>query len=226
MIAGGRLLAGDGKQVAVFPALAMNTTQGAGGYYSHLCSFASDNAAPVGQKKIYAPCDMKLVSKDMSWANGYTVIFQTVEPVYTAAFGLSHFTLVLTHADDISWLVIGKVYKQGQHIYDEGNSGNVTGTHVHMNVAKGHQTGLINTPCPNSQFPIWQLPEGVYVDEIFYDNLTQIINVNVNDASLQGWRNYKFKTFEGGTTPDPDPDPSGDSDILTHMMCKTLPNFF
>lgn len=219
MIAGGKLLTSDKQhQVAVFPSLVINTTQGAGGSYSHSCSYASDNAAPVGKKRIYAPCDMKLVRKDTDVVNGNACYFQTVDEVMTP-YGLTHFTVLMIHSNDVSWLEVGKTYNQGAYIYDEGNYGNVTGVHVHYNVALGHQSTLIELPCGE-----YELPNSTYIDDIFFKNLTTVLNENAFPAATQGWRPYLFKTYENGYDPGPSPTPDADTDILVAMIVKALPD--
>lgn len=226
MIAGGKLLTSDKQhQVAVFPSLVINTTQGAGGSYSHSCSYASDNAAPVGKKRIYAPCDMKLVRKVTDFANGNALYYQTVKPVQTALNGITHFTLLCIHDNDVSMFEVGKTYLQGQHIYDEGDYGNVTGVHVHYNVALGHVDFMIQKPCGD-----WELPNSVYIDNIFFKNMTEVLNESAPTQAAQGWRPYEFWEYEDGYEPPidppdpPDPEENKATDILTAMIVKALPH--
>lgn len=217
MVEGGKLLTDDGVEVSIFPSLVMNTTQGAGGYYSHSCSYASDNASPFSDKlKIYAPCEMKLVRK--AGDAGNTVYFHTTKPALTPFFGEQDFTLLMIHCNDISFLQEGKVYQQGDLIYEEGIAGNVTGRHVHYNVGLGHQNFMIQKPCGD-----WELPDSEYIDNIFYKNLTEIVNENASSSEAQGWRNYDFKEFEGGYVP---PDIKVNDDILVSMLVRALPSFF
>lgn len=223
MTKGGGLLAPDGKQIAVFPPEVMLITQNAGGEPTHECVFSTDNASNNTNKRtIYAPCDMVLVNKVSDWEQGNSCFFQTVDEVYTARYGLSHFSMTLVHANDISFLTQGKVYKQGEKIYTEGDSGFSMGIHVHIDVSLGHESYYIQRPCGR-----WEMPNAVYIDNIFFNNLTEIVRDNAVGVSV-GWRLYEWLEYEGGTTPNPDPDPESDDDdeILTAMLVRCIPNFF
>lgn len=219
MIPSGKLVASDGKQVAVFPSQDLNITQGTNTSYSHKGTKNTDNASRSGRKKLYAPCDLIVYNNASS--GGYGIVyFHTVEPVYTSRYGLTHFTMVLMHDNNAQRWTQGKIYRQGEHIYDEGDadpSGMTTGVHVHYEVATGHQTSRVRKD-GNSNF---EIRNSVYLDDIFYINMTDVLSENPPNNQFRGDHTYEWLIYDGGITPKPD----GESDILTLMLSKALPDF-
>ena len=221
MIASGTLIADDGNQVAVFPSQDLRLTQGTNTSYSHTNTKNTDNASLTGRKKLYAPCDMKIYSNQGSGGYGI-IIYHSINPVHTAGHGLTHITLVLMHDNNAQvWGGKGSVYPQGSHFYNEGDkdaSGLTTGVHVHYEVALGHQTVRSKGTGSNDNF---EISNSVYLDDVFYINMTDVITPDAPD----GDHRYSWKTFEGGISPDPvDPDKK-QSDILTLMITRALPDF-
>ena len=89
MVAGQRLIAQDGYEVALFPLPYMNISQDEGGSYSHQGTYnidflGWDSNGRVYQAPVYAPCTMKVMYTGLSYAGGNTVGFQSVNPVHLA----------------------------------------------------------------------------------------------------------------------------------------------
>lgn len=225
MIPNGKLVAGDGKQIAVFPSTELNITQGTNTNYSHRCTKNTDNAVRSGaSRNIYAPVDMKCVANHSSAGYG-VVIYHTIEEVYTARYGLTHFTLVMMHDNNASRWEVGKIYRQGEHIYTEGDadpSGLTTGIHVHYEVALGHTTTRTRS-CENGYLHI--TPNQVYLDDIFFKNMTVFVKENAT-GQFTGDHVFNFLEWKGSVDPDPDPTPpskTGD-DMLVAMLVRAYPN--
>lgn len=197
-----KFLSDDNNQVAIFPSQDLNITQGANAPYSHLGTKNTDNASAYGRKRLYAPCDMKVVSSSLG---GYgVVIYHTIEPVYTARHGLTHFTMVLMHDDNSSRWTEGSVIRQGDHIYDEGTadpSGLTTGVHVHYELSLGHKTERIITMAGGR----YHIKDPVYIDDIFFIDYTNIVKTNAV-GSDKGEKTFIWKLWYGGgggVIPDP-----------------------
>lgn len=187
-------------QVALYPSINLNITQNPYGSYSHAGTKNWDQSVHA-TPQLYAPVDMKLVTKG---ADGLC-IYHTVEEVITP-LGMTHFSLWMHHDNNAHMWQLNKVYRQGEHFYTEGTAGNVTGSHVHMNVALGHQFSLIQVNGNGT------LPNSVHGDEIFFVNYTNIINANAS-----GTQQYYFNwlEYEDGYTQPPFK-PQGDD--LHHLI--------
>lgn len=190
----------DGVQVALYPSINMNVTQNPYETFSHNNVKAMDqswHATP----KLYAPVDMVCAAK---FANQGQVYYHTIDPVMTPS-GLKHFTLFLQHDNNWNSWQVGKIYRQGEHIYTEGTEGYVTGSHVHIQVAEGHTTTRI------------PLAEGgnALKNEMFLDELVFVNHTNIINANSPGTQTYYFnwKTYEDGYTPNKDKD-----DHIYHAM--------
>lgn len=196
-VLGYKLRTTDGKhQVSLYPPQQVNVTQAYGGIYSHNGTYNLDNAATVPSKrKIAAPFDCKVVSNQYRAGFGI-VIYHSLKPVMTPS-GLSHVTLVLMHDNNSSRWREGRVFKQGEHIYDEGKadpSGLTTGIHVHMEAALGHETRRVKT----SLFGRYHIKNGVPIEKVFFKNGAEYIS-----ESPLHWTNtkpIKLPEYKGGTT--------------------------
>lgn len=224
MINGGKLNTEDGQyQVAVFPSQDMYITQGTNTSYSHRGTKNTDNASGSGRKILYAPCDMRLVANNSSGGYGI-VIYHTVDKVQLADGSIDHFTLVLMHDNNASRWEQGKIYRQGEAFYEEGDadpSGMTTGIHVHFEVAKGHVTQRVKTD-PNGYYHIIN---PVYLDEIFFKNMTNVIRENAPSGQFYGDHTFVWKEYQGGIEPDPDPKPDVEGVGIYHaMLSKAFPN--
>lgn len=128
----------DGYQYFMFP---MNEyiyiSQGENGSYSHKGTLCIDflgwnENGRVYKCPYYAPCDAKCVAKG---SGGDWVAFESIDKVHCADGTLSKMCWVQVHDD--TPLSVGTIVKQGEVIGHTGTTGNVTGDHLHLNVAKG-----------------------------------------------------------------------------------------
>lgn len=124
-------------QYLLFPLTHIRISQDEKGDHSHQGMLAIDflgwdDNGRVYECPYYAPCDCKLVS---TANNGATVIWESLEKVRCADGSLSYVCWVQAH--DNNPFPKGTIKKQGEVIGHTGTAGNVTGDHVHLNVAKG-----------------------------------------------------------------------------------------
>lgn len=172
MLAGQRLIASDGYEVALFPMPYLVMTQDEGGDYSHQGTYNIDfvgwsATGRVYQAPIYAPCTMEVVRFNSGYVNGNNVVFQSVNKVHLASGQLDYLTIEFSHDATPPYTTVGTVVTQGQLCYHTGTFGNVTGDHVHTCVGIGRYRGSVPRP-PNNNYDLanrihyW---DGVYVND-------------------------------------------------------------
>lgn len=184
------LKADDGLEVMLFPLAYMNISQGEGGSYSHAGSKNIDfmgwnQYGRVLQCPYYAPCSLKCVAIPDPNANAR--VWQSIDKVHLADGTIDYVTIMFAHDDAPPTL--NSVRTQGDLIGRTGTTGNVTGDHVHMNVAKGDYQGMEQVPPRN----VWQLKNSISIYNACYVNDTVIVNGD----------GYNWKTWTGGVTPTP-----------------------
>lgn len=148
MIAGQRLVASDGYEVALFPMPYMYISQGEmmpDTSWSHYNVYNMDfqGYGPNGriyQAPLYAPFTMKVVAL-WDYSGSHTVTWESVNKVHFADGTLDYMTIEFTHANNPPYHTIGDTVTQGDLCYYTGTFGNVTGDHVHICCGKGHYTG-------------------------------------------------------------------------------------
>lgn len=93
------------------------------------------------------------------WGNG-TYFFTHVdangryEKVHCADGKDRYVTIALTHSEEMYVdTVVGRIYKNGRAMYEEGKKGFATGNHIHYEVAEGIQT----TKHYNESKKVWQM---------------------------------------------------------------------
>ncbi len=130
-------------EYAIFPQKIINITQRANSPFSHADLQAWD-IADIDSKvqQAFAPCTVKVLAKPTSNAN--TLLFGTCDEqgnprVVMTENGMRILTFGFTHDDYIGDIEIGRIYKSGEKIYDEGKAGYATGNHIHLEVASGWQ---------------------------------------------------------------------------------------
>lgn len=172
MIAGQRLVASDGYEVALFPMPYLYMSQDEGGDYSHQGTYNIDLLGwgangRVYQAPIYAPCTMKVMQFYSGYNNGNTVAFQSVNKVHLPNGQLDYLTIEFAHDASPPVTVVGTIVNQGDLCYHTGTYGNVTGDHVHTCVGQGTWQGSVPRP-PNNNYDLanrihyW---DGVYVND-------------------------------------------------------------
>lgn len=128
-----------GNEYAMFPLAQLSISQGEG-TGSHVYSYALDLVGT--NKNVYAPFTGTIVYIDTTnYGAGHRVVLQSDNEVIFADGSKGIMTVKFNHDNDISDLYKGKKIKQGEIFYQQGNYGNVTGVHVHIECAKGAYAG-------------------------------------------------------------------------------------
>ena len=148
MIAGQRLVASDGYEVALFPMPYMYISQGEmmpTTNWSHYNTYNMDFQGwgangRILQAPLYAPVTCEVVSL-WDYNGSHTVTFESVDKVHFADGSFDYMTFEFTHANNPPYHTIGQRINQGDLIYYTGTYGNVTGDHVHICCGKGHYSG-------------------------------------------------------------------------------------
>lgn len=126
-------------QRAMYPSPYMRITQG----YdegTHLESFAIDDAgSDSGIDYLVAPFDC--VVKKIYTNDANEVWFESASPVEYADGTVDYMTVMMAHCNDVSFLSVGQIIKQGDRCYYEGTKGYATGNHAHIECGKGKFTG-------------------------------------------------------------------------------------
>ncbi len=149
-------------------------TQEPGGGYSHRGTLNFD-VVGVNNSDIRAPFDCKVVAIHKSWAEGNTVVIESLTPVQYADGTVDYMCMSFAHDNDISNLWVGKTIAQGETFYQTGKYGYVTGVHSHVSCIRGtyqkdiwkrqppnNNCGSPNAICPTKAL---FLPEGIAIYE-------------------------------------------------------------
>lgn len=187
-----RLYDSDGYEVMLFPLEYMNASQEEGGGYSHAGTLQMDflgwgSFGRIFNCPYYAPCTCRCVAISDQSANNR--IYQSVSQVHLADNTLGIVTFEVAH-DNNPPHNIGDVVVQGQLLGRTGTAGNVTGDHLHFQVARGTYSGWEQVP-PNNN---WQLVNEAHIYDICY----------VNDTTIVNGYNYNWREYQGGVTPQED----------------------
>ena len=209
MLANQKLVAGDGKEVFLFPLAYLNMSQDEGGNYSHAGTLSIDlmGWGPNGRVyncPMYAPCTCRLVNVTFD-PSANARVWQSVDEVHLADGTRGYVCWQFGHDNNPPYSTVGTVVQQGDLIGHTGSAGYVTGDHTHFNVARGTYDGFEQVP-PNSN---WQLKNSMHVYDACYVNDTVII---------QGY-NHNWRTYDGGITP---PTPIKTGNFL--IMFNTISN--
>ena len=167
---GKKYVGSDGVQYAMYPNAVMNITQSINGSYSHRGTNAIDDAqANTGISNGYAPCDMVCVATD--YVNGNAMFWQSVNPVRTRNYGVTHIYMMVIH-DNTANAYKGMTIGQGQQLFSEGTAGNATGNHNHIEVGIGQFKGMYVL----NGYGVYMMPGNVNPADVFFVDNTQIIN--------------------------------------------------
>ena len=175
MVAGERLVAADGYEVALFPLEYLVMSQDEGGDYSHSGTYNIDllgwnSSGRVYQCPVYAPCTMKVVAYWDSYDGGHQVTFESVNKVHLPNGQLDYLTIAFGHDSNPPYTSIGSVVNQGDLCYHTGTYGNVTGDHTHTCCGQGHYQGYTQRATGN-----YDLTNRIHYWEAVYVNDTTII---------------------------------------------------
>lgn len=158
------------SQQALFPMRHLNVTRKYG-IASHVGSYAVDLAGKDTKiDDVYAPFDC-VVKK--VWPNGNTVWFQSLAPVKCADGSMSIVTVSMTHDNSVTGMYLGRIFKQGAVIYQEGTAGNATGNHVHLEASKKPFRG---TGWHQNSQGFWVINDGAKPESIFVLQNVTVIN--------------------------------------------------
>lgn len=170
---------------AVYPLKYMNITQGVNGSYSHMGTNAIDIGNRGYKEDLYAPFNG--IIKKVYKASGNFVWLQSENKVQWADGSVDYMTIMTGHDDNVESLYVGKEIKAGEVYYTQGNAGNSTGIHVHIEVGKGKFTG--SGWYQNSQGK-WMINNSVRPETAFFVKPNTVI---VNDAGYN-WKNIITNT--------------------------------
>lgn len=170
MKANTKYVASDGVQYAMYPNPVMNITQSINGSYSHMGTNAIDDAQQdTGISNGYAPCDMVCVATD--YVNGNAMFWQSVNPVRTKKYGVTHIYMMVIH-DNTANAYKGMTIAQGQQLFSEGTAGKATGNHNHIEVGIGQFKGMYVL----NAYGVYMMPGNVNPADVFFVDDTRIIN--------------------------------------------------
>lgn len=160
MLAGERKIASDGFEVMLFPLEIMWMTQGI--HQGYCMDFqgakknAQGNIVREYQCPLYAPCSCVCVARSSS---GDWQVFDSLDKVHCADGVLRNVSFQIGHDDNPRQ--IGDRFTQGDLIGHTGTNGQVTGDHLHFNVAGQHYTAPWSSHLNGSI----QIYNGCYVDD-------------------------------------------------------------
>ena len=189
MLAGQKLVASDGYEVALFPMPYLYMTQNEGGDFSHAGTYNIDfvgfnGTSVIKNAPLYAPCKLRIRSIGTDGSNGLTL--DSVDKVHLPNGALDYITIGVGHSNNPPSMIIGHVFEQGELFYTTGTAGYVTGDHVHMCVGQGAGGYLVQRSTGN-----WDLSNRIHMWEGLFVNDTAII---------QGY-GHNWQEWQGGSTP-------------------------
>lgn len=151
MLAGERKIAADGKEVMLFPLEVMWMTQGEHNGYCMDFQGARELSLGIYVKvyncPLYAPCSCTCVARSTS---GDWQIFNSDDYVHVPGSPIP-VKLCFQIGHDDNPRQIGDHFTQGDLIGHTGTNGNVTGDHLHYNIAVGHYDGWDGHQMKNSR---------------------------------------------------------------------------
>lgn len=123
----------------IFPSNYIRITQGYG-EGTHSDSYAIDNAGKdSGISPIYAP--FTGIIKKIYPNDANEVWLESIDKVEYPDGTIDYMTIMFAHDNNVDDLFVGKRVNQKEVFYSEGNKGNVTGNHCHIECAQGKFNG-------------------------------------------------------------------------------------
>ena len=204
MIAGQRLVASDGYEVALFPMPYMYISQGEmmpDTSWSHYNVYNMDflgwnSEGRVYTCPLYAPVSCQVIAL-WDYNGSHTVTFQSIDKVHFADGTLDYMTFEFTHCVNPPYHTIGDRINQGDLIYYTGTFGQGSagtyGDHVHICTGVGTYVGYTKRVGGH-----YDLTNRHHLYDSLYINDT-IIEYDSHD--------YPWKTWTEPTPPPPSPRP-------------------
>ena len=178
-----KLVDNNGYEVMLFPFEYLYMSQDEGGDYSHAGTLNIDFLGWGAQGRIlrcpyYAPCSCTCIASPDPTNN--VRIYQSDNLVHLADGTISIVCWQVAH--DNNPLSVGTHLNQGDLMGHTGTYGNVTGDHLHFNVALGTYQGFEQVP-PNNNY---QLKNSIHIYDACYVNDTVIVEGYDHD-----WKIYE-----------------------------------
>ena len=161
MRAGERKIAEDGHEVMLFPLEIMWMTQGEhNGYCMDFQGATKNDQGQIVREyrcPLYAPCSCKCVARSSS---GDWQVYESTQTVHIPGSLLPVY-ICFQIGHDNTPNNIGDTFTQGDLIGHTGTNGQVSGDHLHYNIALGQYDGWLNHQLKNSI----HIYNGCYVDD-------------------------------------------------------------
>ena len=163
----------------------MHVTQYDNGNYSHQGSDAWDiTSGTAGIKDPYfAPCDLVCKAIDLTYAFTW---WQSVNKVKFADGTVDYVTMMFGHDENIN-ATVGMTIKKGTQVGNMGAGGTATGTHCHIEVAKGQYKGKWY----KNDKGVYCLYNSIKFYDAFYMDNVQLINVECDKFKYLETENLK-----------------------------------
>ena len=151
---------------SIFPIDIIRITQEQNGSYSHKGVNALDLIGTHNDYPVHAPYKGTIV-KVSPRDSGTYIYYQSVDKVKTPT-GEKHLTTLMIHTNkEVSWfqnhILNQTVFNHNDIIYWTGSTGNVTGDHLHLEVAEGHVQNMIQ-----NEFGNWVIVNSIPIESAFY----------------------------------------------------------
>lgn len=186
MIAGQKLKATDGYEVALFPCetLYLTPARDPDEHYGLALDFLPFNTA--GQRITGMPCYAPFSGTIVYTGNDHNCILESDDLVHMPDGSLQYGRVLMAH--DYNAPVQGSHYNQGDRFYTTGNYGMSSGEHLHMEVAS----------VPTKTTRLWN-STGIGI----YGAIHMWNALYVNDTVLLRPENYNWQIWDSPTPPIP-----------------------
>ena len=123
---------------AYFPMQYYNLSQGYIDSSSHQGTYALDfSGKDTGKDPIYAPFSCTVTKLFVKSGSAYTVWLTSDQELMCAGGQKEVLTLMITHPEEIANLTLNQHFNQGDIVAYEGQTGNATGNHAHLELGIG-----------------------------------------------------------------------------------------
>lgn len=186
-------------QKLIYPTKVMNITQNYNGALSHKaessgkpCAYPIDeNCGSTGRGYFYAPCDL-IVKRIYGVGNKgtNTIWLESKNKVELANGKKTYVTIRVTHPNDdtLKKYKVGQKYKQKDRLFLEGNDGQATGFHFHIEINTCKFKELDGNGWVKNNKGAWVTsPNSIKPEEAFY--------VDKNFTKIVGSAGLKFKNL-------------------------------